>query len=245
MAIRPEVLRALEAAGATLGMILAAIEAERAAEDREREAALVAKRAVDAERQRRHRASRPVTRDSRDKGVVTRDKCDGDQHSPNPLGLYNNNNPSLPSEARSERESSDAREPDEPSDWPDDFQRKAWEAYGQGREKKVSMQALVELKRSRKVPWQVLLDGMRRQAENVEPKFRPSLQRFIRREKWLDEYTPQAATGPPESSGQPSLALVHVNGTHRHVLQAGSRKSAFAEELARRKAENPYFRGGG
>jgi hypothetical protein len=69
MAIRPEVLRALKEAGATLDMILAALEADRLAEDRDREATLETKRAKDAERQRRHRLSRNVTR-------VTRDNCD-------------------------------------------------------------------------------------------------------------------------------------------------------------------------
>lgn len=117
-------------------------------------------------------------------------------------------------ESESERER--AREP---SDWPDDFAPQVWEAYGQGREKKVSMQALLELKRSRKVPWQVFLDGIRRQAENVEVQFRPSLQRFIKREKWLDEYTPTAATGPPQQAAQRSLSLVHVNGSQANVVQ--------------------------
>jgi type IV secretory pathway VirB10-like protein len=48
----------------------------------------------------------------------------------------------------------------------------------------------------------------------------------------------RTARGPP--NGQPSLSL--VTGASSHV-QADSRKSAFAEELARRKAANPYFRG--
>jgi hypothetical protein len=87
MAIRPEVLRALEAAGASLNMILAAIEAERAAEDREHKAALESKRAKDAERQRKHRNNvTNVTRDGRDDPPVTRDRRDAAPTEPNPVG---------------------------------------------------------------------------------------------------------------------------------------------------------------
>lgn len=62
MAIKGEVLDALLAAGATAEMIVAAVKAD-AAED-ERKAAH--KREVDAARQRRHRLSRGVTRTRRD-----------------------------------------------------------------------------------------------------------------------------------------------------------------------------------
>ncbi len=59
MSIQPAVLDALLAAGATAEMIVAAIKADAA----EGEARKAAKRVKDAERQRRHRASRSVTRD--------------------------------------------------------------------------------------------------------------------------------------------------------------------------------------
>jgi hypothetical protein len=187
------------------------------------------RRSADKARQARHR-SRDITSDN----VTERDNLPLQKKGPQ---TPKENTP----HPESEREGARAREAGPASDWPDDSERIIWEAYGQGREKKVSMQALVELKRSRKVPWQVFLDGVRRQAESVEPQFRPSLQRFIKREKWLDEYTPQTAIGPPE---QRSLALVHVNGNRSNV-QANSGKHAFAEELARRKAANPYFQGRG
>jgi hypothetical protein len=71
MTIRPEVLRALHDAGVPFEAILTAIEADKAAEKRELEAARAEKRAKDAERQRRHRAANvtqvtSVTRDERD-----------------------------------------------------------------------------------------------------------------------------------------------------------------------------------
>lgn len=66
MAIKPEVLRALLAHGATAEMIVAAVEADAA----DGEARRARKREKDAERQRRYRLSRTVTRDG---GVTTRD----------------------------------------------------------------------------------------------------------------------------------------------------------------------------
>jgi hypothetical protein len=122
------------------------------------------------------------------------------------------------------------------SDWPDDFASQIWEAYGQGREKKVSMQALLELKRSRKVPWQVFLDGVKRQAENVEVQYRPSLQRFIKREKWCDEYTPTSATGPPQQPSQRSLALVPINGHQTHAIREDRKPNPIGTLLGRIEA---------
>lgn len=82
------------------------------------------------------------------------------------------------------------------SDWPADYREQVWQAYGQRREKKVSMAALDKLKASGALPWQDLIQAIHRQAESVEPQFRPSLERWIKREKWTDEH-------PPPANGRP------------------------------------------
>lgn len=120
-----------------------------------------------------------------------------------------------------------ARE-DRPTDWPPDYREQVWAAYGQGREKKVSMQALDEVKRSGKVSWAEFIAGVRLQAEHVGAQYRPSLQRFIKREKWQDEYTPAVATGPPQ--GQQSFRVVNGNPGGQHVN--GKRVSAYRGSLA-------------
>lgn len=158
-------------------------------------AAIEAAQAKDAERKAKRAAQKAKERASK-KGPTV----DGDEGSDKgsdsratvaPLSRDSRSDPSPKeniSQTPSQSESESARDP---SEWPDDFREQAWQAYGQGREKKVSIQALVDLRRSGKVPWDQFLAGIRRQTESVEPQFRPSLQRFIKREKWLDEYLDQ------------------------------------------------------
>ena len=77
MAIDPSILRAMQAAGATTDIIIAAVEAD-AAIDAQR---LAEKRAKDAERQRKHRARNAPSRDV----TVT----NGDERDP-PNDIYSN-----------------------------------------------------------------------------------------------------------------------------------------------------------
>jgi hypothetical protein len=202
------------------------------------DAAIERRRTTDKARQARLR-SRDITLDD----VTERDSLPLEKKSPQTPKETTPHPESEGGEAR-------AREAGQASDWPDDFAAQTWEAYGQGREKKVSMQALLELKRARKVPWQVFLDGVRRQAENVEVQFRPSLQRFIKREKWCDEYTPTVATGPPQQSSQRSLALVPVNGHQAHAIREDRKPNPIGTLLGRiearaaRKRERGAFGGG-
>lgn len=82
MAIDPSILRAMQAAGASIDVIIAAVEAD-AALDASR---MDDRRAKDAERQRRHRASRDVTVTERD--ITDAADC--------PLSLSPNENNSNP-----------------------------------------------------------------------------------------------------------------------------------------------------
>lgn len=87
--------------------------------------------------------------------------------------------------------------------WPDDYRDDVWSAYGKPVEKKAGMQALDGLYRSDSVDYTELIEGIRRQAAEVpDPQFRPSLERFIKREKWTDQRLPKA---PENGSGSDDL----------------------------------------
>jgi uncharacterized protein YdaU (DUF1376 family) len=78
--------------------------------------------------------------------------------------------------------------------WPDDWREQLWTAYGKAVEKKPSMAAAEALWRADKTAWADLIGGVNRQSIAVpDPTFRPALHRFIKNEKWTDNY----ATGPP------------------------------------------------
>jgi uncharacterized protein YdaU (DUF1376 family) len=78
--------------------------------------------------------------------------------------------------------------------WPDDWRVQIWTAYGKAVEKKPSMAAAEALYRADNTAWADLIGGINRQAIAVpDPTFRPALHRFIKNEKWTDNY----ATGPP------------------------------------------------
>lgn len=78
--------------------------------------------------------------------------------------------------------------------WPADYEDRIWRLYPKGADKKVSLERLRALFRSDKLPYEVLVAGIERLISHIsDPKFAPTLDRFIRQEKWNDEYR----TGPP------------------------------------------------
>lgn len=199
-------VRAMAEAGATPEVITLAVEAVEAeqAKDAERRA----KRAAQKAKERAAKAN--VARQSHDSRATVGDTeatpFPQEKVPPHPPKTQ----PLTPCESERER-------PREPSDWPADYREQAWREYGQGREKKAGMAALDGLRRSGRVPWQTLIDGIRRQARSVEPQFRPSLERFIKRERWLDDYEPEVATGPPFEARPMQRQLALVNGNRQHV----------------------------
>ena len=72
--------------------------------------------------------------------------------------------------------------------WPEGYRDQVWDRYGKKVEKPASMAALDRLFRSDSLDYTELISGIDRQAASVEPQFRPSLERFIKRQKWTDEY---------------------------------------------------------
>lgn len=220
MTLTPGMLDAMIAAGLSADQIVSVTKAALAADEAAAEAKRAKRRAGNAERQRRFRDRRNADVTPHN-AVTERD----------PPKEYNIQTPS-------ESESEGAREPE--SDWPVDYRVQVWTAYGQRREQKVSNEALDALKRSGRVPWAEFIAGIRRQAEHVEEKFRPSLQRFIKREKWTDEY----AARP--NGAQHSFRV--VNGSNGHVQASGRSAAQFLRadierELREAGSEGERIRG--
>lgn len=86
--------------------------------------------------------------------------------------------------------------------WPSDYRDQVWERYGKKVDKAPGMAALDGLHRADRVGWTEFIDGIDRQARSVEPKFRPSLERFIKRQKWTDQQPEEEARN---GSGSPNL----------------------------------------
>lgn len=108
--------------------------------------------------------------------------------------------------------------------WPDDFREVAWARYGKPVEKKAAIAALENLHRADKTDWTEFIGGVDRQAVSVpDPKFRPSLERFIKREKWTDQQLPMET---PNGS-VPSARIARFaprsgsSGTVRDAVAAG------------------------
>lgn len=72
--------------------------------------------------------------------------------------------------------------------WPNDYREQSWDRYGKKVDKQPSMAALDALYRADRTPWTEFIDGVDRQAGAVAPQYRPSLERFIKRQKWTDQY---------------------------------------------------------
>lgn len=108
--------------------------------------------------------------------------------------------------------------------WPNDYREQAWDRYGKKVDKQPSMTALDALYRADKTDWTEFIGGVDRQAAAVEPKYRPSLERFIKRQKWTDQY-PAAETGngsgPHDLFRKPSSASGGRGGSSFDVVATG------------------------
>lgn len=170
---------AMVAAGCSPEQLAAVVRAHEAAEHER----LTAKRAADAERQRRSRMSRNVT-------VTPRDECDDlpqKKVSPDPS---KKTTPSLSEAAlpRSERKHA----------WPDDFCDQVWAIYPKRVEKKAGIEALKVVHRADKLDWQTLTSAIASLAATCEPQFVPALHRWLRGERWNDQRpVAKPGAGPP------------------------------------------------
>lgn len=175
MALKPEVLDALLAAGATAEMIVAAVKADMADDERRRDA----KRAGDAERQRRSRSNRRPHRVSRD---VTVTECDPP--------IDNNHTPPVSSdeETRARPKKSKSAMPAKP----DEVSEQVWQDFTDLRRKKGGLSATA-------------LDGIRDEAQAAGWPLERALAECVTRNwqgfkaEWVRSST--AAPGKPQDGG--------------------------------------------
>ena len=149
-------------------------------------------RSSGAERQARYRerkAQRDVT------GDVTSDVTQPHSPEQKPPTPHKTQTPSP-----QEKEPKGSQKNTPQSDWPDDYREQVWAAYGKPVDKKPGLAKLDEIRKAGKVTFADLMAGIGRQSANVEPQFRPSLERWLKKEKWTDDYP---STGPPNGSGPP------------------------------------------
>ncbi|HZH50281.1 MAG TPA: hypothetical protein VEZ16_00215 [Microvirga sp.] len=78
--------------------------------------------------------------------------------------------------------------------WPDDYQERIWDLYPKKAEKKDSMAALEAVYKADKVPFEVITAGIEKLISHVEPQYHPALHRWLKKERWNDEYQTR---GPP------------------------------------------------
>lgn len=201
--MKPEVMRALAAAGATIEMITAAVEAEQLIEQEK----LVEKRAKAAERQRNKRErdalSRNVTVTERDTtlhGVTERDDTLSPPSSPKKVS------PSKPLQKITPPTSSIPSARSLADDWPEDFGDLVWKAYPRKTEKLSAMRKLAQIRKSGVVTFADLLAGVQRYAASVaktEMQFIKQLTAWLNAGRWTDEAAALVrSTGPPRNGAQ-------------------------------------------
>jgi len=121
--------------------------------------------------------------------------------------------------------------------WPTDYREITWEAYGKKVERKPGMAALENLFRADKVDWTEFIEGVRRQAMTVlDPHFRPSLARFIQREKWTD-LLPQSEA--PRGTG----SSARITSFPSRSRSQGAGQSAVAAAVARHASREGFGSG--
>lgn len=151
MAVKPEVLRALAANGATIDMIIAAVEADQAADL----AKQAARRAKDAERQRNKRARHA---ESRGHNVTPQDSADADTS----LSVVSF---SKTSEGETVEGGGSARE----GDWPRDAFDQFYGRYPRKVAKQGAKRALDRVRRSGQVTFAALMLGLERYIRTKPP----------------------------------------------------------------------------
>lgn len=200
--IKPDVLDALVAAGATAEMIAAAVKADLAAD----EARNVARRAKNAERQRRHRASRNATRDSALQGVTARDTVSPKESFPHTP--FKENTPSSRSTNLSGSTTDIARE----------FASEFWPRYPHKIGKPRAAASFAKARQ--KADLQTIIAGLDHYVRD-KPADRPwcNPETWLNQERWADQPAPspvplRQTTGPPtaEKNGFATISAALRNG---------------------------------
>lgn len=109
-------------------------------------------------------------------------------------------------------------------EWPTDYRDQTWDRYGKKVDKQPSMAALDALYRADRTGWTEFIGGVDRQAAAVDPQYRPSLERFIKRQKWTDQHPVREAhsgTGSHDLFRQPASSRGGRGGTSFDVVATG------------------------
>lgn len=79
-------------------------------------------------------------------------------------------------------------------EWPSDFEERIWKAYPKKTDRKKSLARLRALYRADKIPFEVIVAGIERLCSHLrDPQYAPTLERWLRDERWTDQHP----TGPP------------------------------------------------
>jgi uncharacterized protein YdaU (DUF1376 family) len=147
-------------------------------------------------------------------------------------------------EIREEKNSLRSLERVRAHEWPPDYREQAWELYGKKVDKPESMAALDKLHRADTVSWSVLSDGFRRQAVAVpNPKFRPSLERYLKRGKWTDEAPLEEPAHGPGSSDRIAKFSARRGPARPVVSVVGSAMARFTDQGGLGSREGPDYSG--
>lgn len=183
----PDMIDAMIAAGLTREQMAALIKHELAKAEEKK----AAKRAGNAERQRRFKAKNNAGNALSAFSSVTDVTADAvppiKETSPRPPkeNYPLSSEPSVPRCENARRHV-----------WPEDFAKQVWDLFPRKTEKQAGMMALADLHRRDRLPWSELIDGIRSLTDAVEdPKFAPALHRWLKRERWQDQHP--AARPPP------------------------------------------------
>lgn len=97
-------------------------------------------------------------------------------------------------------------------EWPADYREQVWAIYPKRDDKKDSMAALDAVFKGDKIPFGVIVDGIKRLAAHIEePKYAPALHRWLKKELWTNEYRPRSASQAPPPTGNHRSAPTSKN----------------------------------
>lgn len=216
MTVTPEMLDAMIVAGLTREQIVAVTKASLLAEASATEAKRAAKRANNAERQRRWRERRSITQSNALSSVTERD--------PAPLNDAPASSGNVEVNLKTPPKEKDLKVPKEkPSKWPEGSFDRIWTAYPHKVGKKAAFSKLAVIERNGEATPEEILDGIERyKLAKPEHHDWANPLTWLNQGRWADEYGTPAATGPP------------LNGNH---ARAAFERRPSAQSVAIRRHE--------
>jgi uncharacterized protein YdaU (DUF1376 family) len=95
--------------------------------------------------------------------------------------------------------------------WPGNYQEVVWSLYPKKAEKKASIAYLDTLYRADKLPFETITAGIAALSKNLsDPQYAPALHRWLRNERWNDEYQSRS-TPPPRQIPKQSAAATFLD----------------------------------